>query len=233
MNYSSKSLSIKSWAEEERPREKLLHKGSHSLTLAELMAIILGSGNAQKNAVELAREMVECFEGKLSQLSKATVSDFLKFKGVGPAKAIALVAALELAKRRLLEKSEDIASITSSQEAYAYIIPHFLDQKVEAFWVAFLNRANKPIGCEKLSMGGIHGTVVDHRILFKKALDKYATSILLFHNHPSGQLKPSAQDDRITKQIQDAGLLLDIRILDHLIVSDKSYYSYADAGKLS
>ncbi len=224
---------IKSLAEDDRPREKFLLNGQSSISNAELIAILIGSGNKEKNAVELAREILKSYSDKLSKLSKADVNELTRHKGIGPAKAINIVAALELSKRRLKESVNEAKKISSSHDAYKVIKPHLFDLNVEEFWVAFLNRSNKIIGLKSISRGGIHGTVVDSRVIFKKALDMMASAIILFHNHPSGNLKPSAQDDTITKQIKDAGKLLDILILDHLIVSDKSFYSYADQGRLT
>jgi DNA repair protein RadC len=233
MNDYPIKTTIKSLAEDDRPREKMLLKGKHSLSNAELIAIMIGSGNADKNAVELAREILKGYSDKLSKLSKADVNELTRFKGIGPAKAINIIAAIELSKRRLKETGEETNKISSSKDAYDAIKPHLFDLSVEEFWVAFLNRSNKIIGLESISRGGIHGTVVDSRVIFKKALDRMASAIILFHNHPSGNLKPSAQDDAITKQIKDAGKLLDILILDHLIFSDKSFYSYADQGRMT
>ncbi|RLD25404.1 MAG: hypothetical protein DRI54_04920 [Bacteroidetes bacterium] len=226
-------ISIKSLAEDDRPREKLILNGKSTLSNAELIAILIGSGNTEKNAVELAREILKTYSDQLSKLSKANVDELTHFKGIGPAKAINIVAALELSKRRLKESGNETKKISSSHDAFDAIKPYLFDLNVEEFWVAFLNRSNKIIGIKSISRGGIHGTVVDSRVIFKKALDMMASAIILFHNHPSGNLKPSAQDDTITKQIKDAGKLLDILILDHLIVSDKSFYSYADQGRLT
>lgn len=224
---------IKSLAEDDRPREKLLLNGQNSLSNTELIAILIGSGNTEKNAVELARDILKAYQNQLSKLSKADINELTRHKGIGTAKAINIIAALELSKRRLKESGSETKKITSSHDAYEAIKPYLFDLNVEEFWVAFLNRSNKIIGLKSISRGGIHGTVVDSRVIFKKALDMMSSAIILFHNHPSGNLKPSAQDDTITKQIKDAGKLLDILILDHLIVSDKSFYSYADQGRLT
>ena len=232
LDYSVKNT-IKSLAEDDRPREKLLLKGQHSLSNAELIAILIGSGNSDKNAVELAREILKAYDDKFSKLARADVNELTRHKGIGTAKAINIIAALELSKRRLKETSAEAKKIISSQDAYDVIKPHLFDLNVEEFWVAFLNRSNKIIDIKSISRGGIHGTVVDSRVIFKKALDRMASSIVLFHNHPSGNIKPSAQDDALTKQIKDAGKLLDILILDHLIVSDKSFYSYSDHGRMT
>jgi DNA repair protein RadC len=233
MNDYPIKTTIKSLAEDDRPREKMLLKGQHSLSNAELIAIMIGSGNADKNAVELAREILKTYGDKLSKLARANVNELTRFKGIGTAKAINIIAAIELSKRRLRETGEETKKISSSQDAYQAIKPYLFDLNVEEFWVAFLNRSNKIIGLESISRGGIHGTVVDSRVIFKKALDRMASAIILFHNHPSGNLKPSAQDDAITKQIKNAGKLLDILILDHLIFSDKSFYSYSDQGRMT
>jgi len=232
LDYTIKNT-IKSLAEDDRPREKLLLNGQHTLSNAELVAILIGSGNAEKNAVELAREILKTYDDKFSKLARADVNELTRHKGIGSAKAINIIAAMELSKRRLKETGGEAKKITTSQDAYDVIKPHLFDLNVEEFWVAFLNRSNKIIDIKSISRGGIHGTVVDSRVIFKKALDRMASSIVLFHNHPSGNLKPSAQDDAITKQIKDAGKLLDILILDHLIVSDKSFYSYSDQGRMT
>lgn len=233
MNEYTIKNTIKSLAEDDRPREKLILNGQNSLSNAELIAILIGSGNAEKNAVELGREILKSYDDKLSKLARADVDELTRFKGIGAAKAINIIAAIALSKRRLKENSEETKIITSSQDGYDAIKPYLFDLNVEEFWVAFLNRSNKIIGIKSMSRGGIHGTVVDSRVIFKKALDLMASAIILFHNHPSGNLKPSAQDDAITKQIKDAGKLLDILILDHLIVSDKSFYSYSDQGRMT
>jgi len=223
---------IKSLAEDDRPREKLLTKGRNSLSNAELIAILIGSGNKKQNALELSREILNTYGNELSKIARSNVNELTRHRGIGEAKAINIIAALELSKRRMMETGNAVKSISSSHEAYEVIKPHLFDLNVEEFWVAFLNRSNKLISLKSISRGGIHGTVVDIRIIFKKALDLMSSSIMLFHNHPSGNLKPSIQDDNITKQVKDAGKLLDILILDHLIVSEKSYYSYSDEGRL-
>ncbi len=224
--------SIKSLAEDDRPREKLLSKGIASLSNAELIAIVIASGSAGKNAVDLSMELLQSCDNSLAQLSKKSLAELQKHKGIGKAKAMTIVSALELSKRNLSEKSRERTQIHSSQDAYLLIKAQIFHLKIEEFWVAYLDRANKLISLKLLSRGGLHGTVVDIRVILKNALDHLASGIILFHNHPSGNLKPSSNDDKITIQMRDAGKLVDILILDHLIVSNDSYYSYADEGRL-
>lgn len=224
--------SIKALAEDDRPREKLLSKGISALSNVELLAILISSGSAGKNAIELAGELMHSCNNSLSSLSSKSIAELQKHNGIGSAKATRIISALELSRRSLNEKAKAIVQISSSNDAFILIKPRLYKLKVEEFWVAFLDRANKIISIQVMSKGGLHGTVVDVRVILKMALDFLACGIILFHNHPSGNIKPSINDDKITMQLRDAGKLVDILILDHLIVSDTNYYSYADDGKL-
>ncbi len=230
--YTENKLSIKSWAEEDRPREKLLQKGRQSLTNAELVAILIGSGSREESAVDLSKRILQSTKNNLNELGKTSLVELMKFKGIGEAKAITICAALELGRRRqnadILEKPQ----IKSSHDAHQVMAAILADLPHEEFWVAYLNRANKVIHREQISLGGVAGTVVDAKIIFKKALEQLASGIILFHNHPSGNLKPSQADINITKKLKKAGLTLDINVLDHLIISERGYYSFADEGVL-
>ena len=229
----SKSItSIKSWAKEDRPREKLLEKGSAVLTNSELIAILIGSGSRDQSAVVVANKVLTHYNHKLHQLSKASIQDLMRFKGIGEAKAITINAAMELAKRKQLDVPEMAKRITSSHEAYILCEPHFTDLIHEEFWVLFLNRNNRIIQFENFSKGGLAGTVVDPRIIFKRALEHLASSLIIMHNHPSGNLKPSNQDIQITKDIVASGTFLQIKVLDHLIITEQDYFSFADEGLL-
>lgn len=232
MEYEEKSLTIKSWAEEDRPREKLLNKGRHVLTDAELIAILIGSGTRKETAVELAKKILTQLENNLNSLAKLSVQDLMKFKGIGEAKAISIVAALELGRRRKETETIKREKITSSKDIFEILRPQFLDLPHEEFHVLLLNRANTIIRKEFISRGGISGTVVDPKIIFKIALEHLACSIILCHNHPSGNLKPSTEDIALTKKIKESGAFLEIPVLDHIIVSDTGYFSFADEGMM-
>lgn len=232
MNTYNFNKTIKALSEDDRPREKLSSKGLSALSNAELIAILISSGSAEKNALELSIELMQACDNSLNQLSSRSISELQKHKGIGNAKATTIIAALELSKRSLKEDARAMKQIHSSKDAFLLIKASLYNLKVEEFWVAYLDRANKVISLQVLSKGGLHGTVVDIRIILKTALDLLACGIILFHNHPSGNLKASKNDDKITIQIRDAGKLVDILILDHLIVSNNNYYSYADEGKL-
>lgn len=230
-NYAQmKLMPISSWAEDERPREKLMNIGPRNLSNSELIAILLGSGNQEENAVQLAQRILHAASNNLRTLGQMTVDDLQKFKGIGEAKAIKLVAAVELGRRRQFAEAEERVSIGSSGDVYQYV-SHFLrDLPYEEFWILILNRANKVIGKERISQGGVSGTVVDARIIFRMAIQKLASSIILVHNHPSGQLRPSQQDIYVTKKLATAGRSLDISVVDHLIFTDDGYYSFKDEG---
>lgn len=221
---------MKAWAEEDRPREKLILKGKHSLTDAELIAILIGSGNNNETAVDLARKILSGSSNNLSALGKMNVAELMKYKGIGEAKAISIVAALELGKRRKESKEERTEKLTSSREAVDLMQPLLGDLLHEEFWIIFLNRANYIIGKQQISIGGMSGTVADPRMIFKAALDRKAVSIILCHNHPSGNNQPSASDIQLTKNISEAGRVLEITVLDHIIVTQHGFYSFADEG---
>jgi DNA repair protein RadC len=221
---------IKAWAVEDRPREKLLAKGITSLSNAELLAILIRSGAREESAVELARKILMGAGNNLRELGKLSVNDLVRHKGMGPAKAIAIVAALELGRRRGKAEIQDKIRITGSQDVYSLFQPVLCDLAHEEFWVLLLNRANRVIDYKRISQGGISGTVIDVRIILKNALDRLASAIILCHNHPSGNLKPSEADRKITSKIRDSCRTMDLQLLDHLIVADNSYFSFADEG---
>ncbi|CAN5648815.1 DNA repair protein RadC [soil metagenome] len=225
-------ITIKSWAEEDRPREKLMMKGRHILSDAELIAILISSGNAEETAVELSKRILAGSSNNLNELSRLSVHDLIKFKGIGEAKAITIVAALELSRRR---KSDDILKrdqIVTSKDAVDIFQPMLGDNAHEEFWILFLNRANFVTGKHIVSSGGMTGTVVDPKMIFKAALDAKAVSIILCHNHPSGNVKPSQQDIDLTKKIVSAGKLMEISVLDHVIVAQSAFFSFADEGMM-
>lgn len=227
-----KKLNIKEWAVEDRPREKLLQKGSRALSDAELIAILIGSGNINETAVELSRRILTSVNNNLNELSRKSVDSLQDFKGIGEAKAITIVAALELGKRR---KEADVFSknkITGSKDAADYFQPLLGDLNHEEFWIILLDRGNKILDSFLISQGGISGTVIDVRIILKKALEKQASAIILCHNHPSGTLQASDADLKITRKINDAAKLMDISVLDHIIIAQNSYLSFADEGML-
>ena len=230
-DYSYK-LSIKSWAEADRPREKLLQKGSYSLSEAELIAVLIGSGTRKVSAVDLAKKILETVGHDLNNLGKLTVPDLKKFNGIGDAKAVSIVSAMELGRRRKETISLEKEVITSSSDAYNIFYSIMADLRYEEFWILLLNRANKIIGKQRISAGGVEGTVADAKIIFKTAVDNLASSIILGHNHPSGNANPSEADIKLTQKCKKAGELLDVMVLDHLIITDSTYYSFADDGNL-
>ncbi|CAN5214791.1 DNA repair protein RadC [soil metagenome] len=230
--YPNDKLTIKTWAEEDRPREKLLLKGKRVLSDAELIAILIGSGNATETAVDLSKRILAGAGNNLNQLGKMSVAELCKYKGIGEAKAISIVAGLELGARRQVSEAVKNDLISSSRDGYEILRPISADLPKEEFWVLFLNRANKVIMKDQISSGGVNGTVVDLKVIFKKALELLSSGIILAHNHPSGQLRPSREDDVMTKRLVEAGRLLEIPVLDHLIITDNGYFSYADEGKL-
>ena len=225
-------MSIKFLAEDDRPREKFLLKGKNSLSDAELLAIIMGSGNREDSAVELGRKILGSVENNWHNLSLLSLSDLMKFKGVGEAKAISIAAALEIGHRRAAQEVPEKIQIRESKDIYKVLQPYLSDLQTEEFWAVFLNQNNRIVGKARLSAGGINQSVVDVRILFKTALEHLSTAITIAHNHPSGNLKPSQEDLRITKQIADAGKILNIQLLDHLIISQNAYFSFADENIL-
>jgi DNA repair protein RadC len=224
------SLKITDWAVEDRPREKLYQKGTSSLSDAELLAILIGSGTRARSAVDLGRELLSKVDNNLNSLGKLSINDITKIHGIGNARAITIAAALELGRRRKQAELPETLQIKCSKDVFDLISPALSDLPHEEFWILFLNRSNKVISRMKLSQGGISGTVTDVRIVMKKAIENLASGIIVCHNHPSGNLNPSESDSRITNKIKEAGILLDIQLLDHLIITDKEYYSFADNG---
>lgn len=229
MEDNPKKLPINQWAEDDRPREKLLNKGKGQLSKAELIAILIGSGSRNESAVELSKRILQSTNNNLAELSRLTVSDFTKFKGIGEAKAISIVAALELGRRR---REDDVLEnknkISSSSDAYNILYPEMSDLVKEEFWILVLNRANHLLKKIRISEGGLTGTVADPKVIFKHALDHSASSIILAHNHPSNNLKPSQNDIDLTKKLVSAGKLLEISVLDHLIIGSDTFFSFAD-----
>lgn len=227
-----KYIPIKDWSVDDKPREKLATKGKSTLSNAELVAILIGSGSRNESAVDLSKRILQSASNNLNELGKISLDELMKFKGIGEAKAITITAALELGRRRQLSDIKDKPQIRSSRDAYDAIAPLVMDLQHEEFWILMLNRANKVVKRVKISLGGVAGTVVDAKIIFKKALELPASALVLCHNHPSGNLRPSGADIEITKKIKAAGELLDINILDHLIVSEMGYFSFADEGMM-
>ncbi len=233
MEKYTNNIPIKNWAEDDRPREKLQNKGVNSLSDAELIAILIGSGSRNESAVELSKKILASVNGNLIELSKLSINDLVKnFKGIGDAKAISIIAALELGKRRRSSEVIIKEKITTSKDAFELLHALIGDSHYEEFWVILLNKAHKIIKTISISEGGIAGTVADPKKIFKIALEHNACSIVLCHNHPSGNLKASDDDIRLTRKIKEAGLMLDIQIVDHIIIGDDNYYSFADEGIL-
>lgn len=226
------NLPINKWAEEDRPREKLIIKGKAALSDAELIAILIGSGTRELSAVELSKLILVSQESDLNNLAKLTITDLQKFNGIGEAKAISIISALELGRRRKDTEPQKKAKITCADDVYDILKPVMLDLDHEEFWVIYCNRANKVIRKELVSSGGVSGTIVDIKIIFKKAIDELASSIILAHNHPSGNLKPSQADLNLTKKLKEAGKLMEIPVLDHVIFTDHGYFSFADESLL-
>ena len=231
-NFNKPSTSIKNWAADDRPREKLLNKGAEVLSNSELIAILINNGSKDKSAVDLAKEVLKLGSDNLNELGKLTLKDFQQIKGIGEAKAITIAAALELGRRRQASATLDKTIVQSSKDIAQYLKAILKDFTYEVFAVLFLNRANKINHFEIISRGGITGTVADPRIILKKALEQDATSIVLSHNHPSGSLKPSRADEELTQKIKEAAKYFDIKLIDHIIVSEDGYYSFADEGLL-
>ena len=233
MESSNKSsTSIKNWAIGDRPREKLLSKGKETLSDSELIAILLNSGSGKESAIDVAKKVLRLGEDNLDELGKVSIKDLMSIKGIGEARAVTLVAALELGRRRHGSSLLDKKRIHSSMELAEYLKASLKDHAYEVFAVVFLNRSNKIKHFEIISKGGLTHTIVDPRIIFLKAIEVQATSIVLCHNHPSGNLRPSRADEEITAKLKNAGKLLDINVVDHLIVSDEGYYSFADEGMI-
>ena len=225
-------ISIKNWAEDDKPREKLVAKGNQSLSDAELIAILIGSGSRNESAVQLAQRILAAHKNNLHELAKLSINDLKKFKGIGEAKAITIIAALELGRRR---KEVDVPVqdfIKSSKDAYMHVAAKLSDLPHEEFWILLLNRSNKIIKTEFIGRGGISGTVADVRIILKSAVEHLASSMVLAHNHPSGNLQPSKEDINLTQKIKQAAALFDVQVVDHIIVGDANYYSFADEAML-
>src|SRR5436305_1008714 len=228
----AEKYSIKEWAKDDRPREKLLSRGPSVLSNSELVAILINNGTRDKSAVELAQEVIRMGKDDLNVVGKLSVRELMKIKGIGEAKAISIVAAMELGRRRQATAARDKTVISGSADVAGYLQPLLKDYKHEVFAVLFLNRSNKVKHFQIISEGGITGTVADPRIILKKALEEDAVSLILCHNHPSGSLKPSRADEELTHKIKEAARYFDINVLDHLIVSDDGYFSFADEGIL-
>lgn len=222
------SFSIKNWSQDDQPREKLLYKGKAALSDAELVAILIGSGNRQESAVDLCKRILANTNNNLSALGKLSIKQLMEYKGIGEAKAISIIAALELGRRRRGEEALEKNKITSSSSVFELMQPVIGELQHEEFWIIYVNNSNKVIQKNQLSKGGITGTLVDVRLVLKNALEVGATGLILAHNHPSGTLKPSESDKQITQKLKAAAQSLDIKVLDHLIITEKAYFSFAD-----
>ena len=231
-NIMAEKLNINQWAEEDRPREKMMLHGVSALSNAELLAILIGSGSTEDSAVELMRKVLNDYHNNLAELGKASIDELCRFKGIGPAKAITILAASELGKRRKEEGVEERRSILSSKDVYECLYPLMCDLPTEECWVLLLNQASKLIDKVKISAGGLSATAVDVRCILREALLKRASAIALCHNHPSGSIRPSREDDLLTKQVAQASECMNIRFIDHVILTDGAFYSYADEGRI-
>ena len=231
-NIMAEKLNINQWAEEDRPREKMMLHGVSALSNAELLAILIGSGNTEDSAVELMRKVLNDYHNNLSELGKASIDELCRFKGIGPAKAITILAASELGKRRKEEGVEERRSILSSKDVYECLYPLMCDLPTEECWVLLLNQASRLIDKVKISAGGLSATAVDVRCILREALLKRASAIALCHNHPSGSIRPSREDDLLTKQVAQASECMNIRFIDHVILTDGAFYSYVDEGRI-
>ena len=225
-------LSINQWAEEDRPREKMMLQGASALTNAELLAILIGSGNAEDSAVELMRKVLSDYRNNLNELGKASIDELCRYKGIGPAKAVTILAASELGKRRKEEAVEERRVIAMSKDVYEYLHPLMCDLPTEECWVLLLNQASKLIDKVRISTGGLNATAVDVRCILREALLKRATAFALCHNHPSGNIRPSREDDLLTREVNRAAECMNIRFVDHVILTDGAFYSYADEGRI-
>ncbi|MEO1517308.1 MAG: DNA repair protein RadC [Bacteroidota bacterium] len=225
-------LAIKNWSVEDQPRERMMRKGRQSLTDVELIAILLNSGNREETAVSLARRLLEQVNNDLHRLGRMPLDELKQFKGIGTAKAVRVAAALELGLRRQMSSHTKIKGVGSSADAWKMIAPQIMDLPHEEFWVLLLNRAHRLISKELISIGGVSGTVVDGKLIFRHAITQLASSIILCHNHPSGNLQPSRADIDITRKLKEGGKQLDVNVVDHLIVTSTGYFSFADEGLL-
>ena len=231
-NIMAEKLTITQWAEEDRPREKMMLHGVSALSNAELLAILIGSGNTEDSAVELMRKVLANYHNNLAELGKASIDELCRYKGIGPAKAITILAASELGKRRKEEGVEERRSILSSRDVHECLYPLMCDLPTEECWVVLRNQASKVIDKVKISAGGLSATAVDVRCILREALLKRASAIALCHNHPSGSIRPSREDDLLTKQVAQASECMNIRFIDHVILTDGAFYSYADEGRI-
>lgn len=231
-SFSNNTKSIKGWAMSDRPREKMLEKGREALSDAELIAILLGSGNQDETAVDLSRHILNDVDNNLINLSLLGINELTKYKGVGTAKAVTVAAALELGRRRRFAEAAKQTEIHSSAEAFEYFYSRMSDLSHEQFWVMLLNSANNVIRMEQIGVGGLNGTSADPRKVFKLAIENQATAIMLCHNHPSGSVLPSKTDKELTKNVINCGKILDIKVLDHLIIGENRYYSFADHDEM-
>jgi len=229
---TSFNLPINRWKEDDRPREKMLSKGKEALSDAELVAILIGSGNREETAVDLSKRILASINNNLNELATLSISDLMKFKGIGEAKAISIITAITLGRRTQLETAMVKPIIKSSKSVFNIMQPIIGNLNHEEFWILFLNNSNKVIHKKQLSKGGITGTLVDVRMLFKKAIELLAVGIIVCHNHPSGKVMPSDSDKQLTQKIKEAGVLLDIKLLDHLIITEQSYFSFTDQNML-
>ena len=221
---------IRNWSEDDEPREKLMIKGKAALSDAELIAILIGSGSRNESAVDLSKRILGSVQNNLNALGKLSMAQLMQFKGIGEAKAISIMASMELGRRRRAEEAQELDKITSSKSVFEIMQPIIGELPHEEFWILYLNNSNKVISKAQMSVGGITGTLVDVRLVFKMALEKCATALILCHNHPSGTLIPSDADKQLTKKLKTAGDSLDIKVLDHLIVTERNYFSFADEG---
>ncbi len=233
MKKEKESMAITSWALDDRPREKLILKGEAALSDAELVAILIGSGSRNESALNLSKRILASIENNLNKLGKLKVSDLTKYKGIGEAKAVAVITALELGRRRRLEKALEISKIGGSKDVYEFMQPLIGELQYEEFWIVYLNNSNRILQKWRLSVGGMTGTAVDIRLVYKKAIEIYATAIILCHNHPSGKIQPSNADKQLTSKFKKASDILDVKLLDHLIITENAYFSFADESMLS
>lgn len=232
MQEEKRSFSIKNWSDDDKPREKLVQKGRSVLSDAELIAILIGSGSRNESAVELSKRILASAENNLNELGKLSIKQLMSFKGIGEAKAVTIAAALEIGRRRRGEEAMIVSKITCSRDAYEILQPLIGELEHEEFWILYLNNSNKVLHKAQLSKGGLTGTLVDVRIVMKQALELAAVGLILAHNHPSGTLRPSTQDKNITQKLKRAAEALDVKVLDHIIVTQRDYYSFADEAIL-
>ena len=227
------SFSIKHWSDDDKPREKMVQKGKSILSDSELIAILIGSGSRNESAVELSKRILASVDNNLNELGKLSINQLMLFKGIGEAKAVTIAAALEIGRRRRGEEAQKITKISSSKDAFELLQPSMGELPHEEFWIVYLNNSNKVMHTAQLSKGGITGTLVDVRLVMKQALELGAVALILAHNHPSGGLKPSEADKQITRKLKNAASALDIKVLDHLIITQKDYFSFADEGLIT